>query len=78
MPTTKPRITITATGDIEQILAVEQRLHPELSPSALVMMLVRRGHAAAETPRREFVEALAGGVSYPASYRDDLRDEWPR
>ena len=56
VPTTKPRITITATGDIEQILAVEQRLHPELSPSALVTMLVRRGHAAAETPRRDLVE----------------------
>ncbi|MGB3737226.1 MAG: PIN domain-containing protein [Ilumatobacter sp.] len=32
MPTTKQRITITATGDIEEILATEGALNPELSP----------------------------------------------
>ena len=78
MPTIKQRITITATGDLEQILAVEQRLHPELSPSALVTMLIRRGHQAmSERPRRELVEALAGGEHYPDRYREALRDEWP-
>lgn len=77
MPTTKQRITITVTGDLAQILAVEQRLHPELSPSALVMMLVRRGHQAGEQPRRALVEALAGGEQYPRDYRDRLREEWP-
>ena len=77
MPTTKQRITITATGDLEQILAVEQRLHPDLSPSALVVMLVRRGHEAANLPRRELVESLAGGERYPDDYRDELRGEWP-
>lgn len=78
MPTTKQRITITATGELEQILAVEKLLHPELSPSALVVMLVRRGHQAGAQPRRVVVEALAGGEQYPRGYRDELRDEWPR
>lgn len=74
----KPRITVTVTGDLEQILAVEQRLHPELSASALVTMLVRRGHqAVSERPRGQLVEALAGGVHYPDSYREAQRDEWP-
>jgi hypothetical protein len=75
MPTMKQRITITATGDLEQILEAEQRLHPELSPSALVSMLVRRGHHAG--PRRALVEGLAGGEHYPRGHRDELRDEWP-
>lgn len=77
MPTIKQRITITATGDLEQILAEEQRLHPELSPSALVTMLVRRGHLAGDQPRRTLVEALAGGEHYPRGHREALRDEWP-
>lgn len=79
MPTTKPRITVTATGDLEQILAVESRLHPDLSPSELVVMLVRRGHAAARDAahRATLVAALAGGVEYPKGEREALRDEWP-
>lgn len=78
MPTSKQRITITATGELERILAIEQRLHPDLTPSALVTMLVRRGHHTPERTRRELVEALAGGVHYPVGYLDQLRDEWPR
>jgi hypothetical protein len=77
MPTMKQRITITATGDLEHILEMEQRLHPELSPSALVAMLVRRGHQAEDRPRRAIVEALAGGEHYPRDLRHELRDEWP-
>jgi hypothetical protein len=77
VPTTKQRITITATGELEQVLAVEQRLHPELSPSALVTMLVLRGHVVGERPRSELIEALAGGERYPRDERDRLRDEWP-
>jgi hypothetical protein len=77
VPTTKQRITITATGELERILLVEQRLHPELSPSALVAMLVQRGHQAADLPRRALVEALAGGEQYPQGYLDELRAEWP-
>ena len=45
VPTIKQRITITATGDLERILDAQARLHPDLSPSALVAMLVERGHA---------------------------------
>ena len=78
MPTTKQRITITATGHLEEILAVESRLHPELTPAALVGLLIERGHAAGpHADRAEFVRALAGGVRYPDDYLDELRDEWP-
>lgn len=77
VPTTKQRITITATGELEHVLAVEQRLHPELSPSALVAMLVIRGHQLGDRPRRDLVEALAGGEHYPEGALDTLRDEWP-
>jgi hypothetical protein len=77
VPTTKQRITITATGDLERILAVEQRLHPDLSPSGLVAMLIRRGSQTSRgVSRRELVEGLAGGVRYPSDYRKELRDEW--
>jgi hypothetical protein len=79
MPTTKPRITVTATGELERILLVESRLHPELSPSELVTMLVARGHAAGllASSRDELVRQLAGGVVYPEHALRDLRDEWP-
>lgn len=80
MPTTKQRITITATGDIEEILAIQARLHPELAPSELVAMLIRRGHLADDSAgngRESLVRALAGGVEYPAGYLQTLRDEWP-
>ncbi len=80
MPTTKQRITITATGDIEEILAVEARLHPDLAPSELVAMLIRRGHLADDSVghgRADLVRALAGGVEYPVGYLQTLRDEWP-
>lgn len=77
VPTAKQRITITATGDLERILAVEQRLHPELSPSGLVAMLIRRGYqTSGGLSRRDLVEGLAGGVRYPKDYRKELRDEW--
>ena len=78
VPTTKPRITVTVTSELEQILAVEQRLHPDLSPSALVAMLVRRGHLAGGRSRRELVEPLAGGEHHPADHRESLRNEWPQ
>jgi hypothetical protein len=78
VPTTKQRITITATGDLEEILEIEKRLHPDLTPSELVVMLVRRGHRAGGAPRRELVAALAGGERYPSGGRDALRDEWPQ
>lgn len=80
MPTTKQRITITATGDIEEILSIQARLHPELAPSELVAMLIRLGHLAdnsAGNGRAQFVRALAGGIEYPAGHLETLRDEWP-
>jgi hypothetical protein len=78
MPTTKQRITVTATGDLERILEVQAALHPELSPSELVLFLVARGHAAGlQDDRHQLVERLAGGVHYPRGERDALRAEWP-
>ncbi len=79
MPTTKQRITITATGELERVLAIQSRLHPELTPAALVTMLVELGHAAStgEIERAALVRSLAGSQSYPENYLDELRDEWP-
>lgn len=79
MPTTKQRITITATGELERILAIESRRHPELSPSALVALLVQRGHSATEGEpmRADLVRSLAGGHTFPDGYLEALRNEWP-
>lgn len=79
MPTTKQRITITATGDIEEILATEGALNPELSPSELVARLIRRSQLRrpAVPERRDLVRALAGGVRFPHGHLDELRGEWP-
>ncbi|WP_020379396.1 hypothetical protein [Candidatus Microthrix parvicella] len=70
MPTTKQRITITATGELERILDAQARLHPDLSPSALVAMLIERGHAASSEAlgREALVRGLAGSQTYPAGY----------
>lgn len=69
---------MTATGELERILEVEGALHPELSPSALVTLLVERGHAAGLLgDRRQLVERLAGSVRYPRGERDALLEEWP-
>lgn len=79
MPTTKQRITITATGELERILEIEARLHPELTPAALVAMLVERGHAASMDAlgREAMVRGLAGTQTYPHQHLAELRDEWP-
>jgi len=79
VPTIKQRITITATGDLERILDAQARLHPDLSPSALVAMLVERGHAASTEAigREALVRGLAGTQSYPVDYLGGLREEWP-
>ena len=76
MPTTQPRIMVTMTKDLEAILDVEYRLHPDLSLSTLVALLIRRGHEAGDRDRRHLVEALGGGEDYPP-YRAGLRREWP-
>ena len=79
VPTTKQRITITATGELERILDAQARLHPDLSPSALVAMLIERGHAASSEAlgREALVRGLAGSQTYPAGYIEGLRDEGP-
>lgn len=74
VPTTKQRITITATGELERILDAQARLHPDLSPSALVAMLIERGHAASS---EALGRGLAGSQTYPAGCLEELRDEWP-
>jgi hypothetical protein len=79
MPTTKQRITITATGNLERILDAQSRLHPNLSPSELVALLIERGHAASSEVigREAVVRGLAGMQPYPDGYLWELRDEWP-
>lgn len=79
MPTTKQRITITATGELERILDIERQLHPDLTPAELVALLVERGHAATIDAhgRAAVVKALAGSQHYPADYVEKLRSEWP-
>lgn len=87
MPTTRPRHSITETGDIAEALADAARRWPEDagSPSRLLLRLLRAGHEVLRREqeaerRRAAVEATSGLLTgiYPQGYLAELRTDWDR
>jgi Arc/MetJ-type ribon-helix-helix transcriptional regulator len=83
MPTTLPRITVTLSPEVQAVIDEERAAHPEVSTSEAVNQLVLEAARARQaldaqrrTDRSALVRSLAGGVSYPAGYLDDLRNDW--
>ena len=83
MPTTKPRYTVTDTGDVSQLLDEAQRRWPEISDrKALLLRLAAAGREAIEreaAARRAAVEETAGALSgvYEPGELERQREDWP-
>jgi hypothetical protein len=72
MPTTKPRYTVTDTGDLSDQLDQAQRRWPEIRDrKELLLKLV--------ADRARAVEETAGALSgvYEPGELERLRDDWP-
>jgi hypothetical protein len=83
VPTTKPRYTVTDTGEVSELLDEAQRRWPEVSDrKALLLRLAAAGREAIEregAERRAAIEETAGalsGVYEPGELRR-LREDWP-
>lgn len=83
MPTTKPRYTVTDTGEIRELLDEAQRRWPEVHDrKELLLRLVAAGRAAIEVEtaeRRAAVKETGGALSgiYKPDELERLREDWP-
>lgn len=83
MPTTKPRYTVTDTGEVSQLLDEAQRRWPEVRDrKELLLRLAAAGRDAIErkgAERRAAVEETAGALSgvYEPGELERLREDWP-
>jgi hypothetical protein len=83
MPTTKPRYTVTDTGELGELLDEAQRRWPDVRDrKELLLKLVAAGGEAIEreaTARRLAVEETAGALSgvYEPGELQRLREDWP-
>jgi hypothetical protein len=83
MPTTKPRYTVTDTGDLSDQLDQAQRRWPEVRDrKELLLKLAAAGRDAIEdeaTDRAHAVEETAGTLSgvYEPGELERLREDWP-
>jgi hypothetical protein len=83
MPTTKPRYTVTDTGEMSRLLDEAQRRWPEVTDrKALLLRLAAAGRDAIEreaAERRITVEETAGVLSgvYEPGELERLREDWP-
>jgi hypothetical protein len=83
VPTTKPRYTVTDTGEVSQLLDEAQRRWPEVRDrKELLLRLAAAGRDAIEqkgVERRLAVKETAGALSgvYGAGELERLRDDWP-
>lgn len=83
MPTTKPRYTLTDTGELSEQLDEAQRHWPEVRDrKQLLLRLAAAGREAIEREARErptAIEETAGALT--GVYRPDelerLREDWP-
>ena len=83
MPTTKPRYTVTDTGELSDLLDRAQKRWPEVRDrKELLLRLAETGREAIEREaedRRQAAAATAGlltGVYEPGEL-ERLRDDWP-
>jgi hypothetical protein len=83
MPTTKPRYTVTDTGDLSDQLDQAQRRWPEVRDrKELLLKLAAAGRDAIQekaTDRARAVEETAGALSgvYEPGELERLREDWP-
>ena len=83
MPTSKPRYTVTDTGELSALLDAAQRRWPDVTDrKALLLRLAATGGEAISTlaaERRAAVAATAGALSgaYEPGELQRLREDWP-
>ena len=83
MPTTKPRYTITDTGELSEQLDEAQRRWPEVhNRKELLLRLAAAGREAIEleaNERRVAIEETAGALTgvYRPGEQERLREDWP-
>ena len=83
MPTSKPRYTLTDTGELSELLDAAQRRWPEVADrKALLLRLATVGGesiAGAAAERRAAIAATAGVLSgvYEPGELERLREDWP-
>lgn len=83
MPTTKPRYTVTDTGELSELLDKAQRRWPDVrNRKELLLRLATIGRETLEreaSERRAVVEETAGELTgvYRPDELDRLREDWP-
>lgn len=83
MPTTRPRYTVTDTGELSEQLDLAQRRWPEIRDrKVLLLRLVEAGREAIAreaADRARAVEETAGALSgvYEPGELERLREDWP-
>ncbi len=83
MPTSKPRYTLTDTGDLSRLLDAAQRRWPEVTDrKTLLLRLATAGGesiSGAAAERRAAVMETAGALSsvYEPGELERLREDWP-
>lgn len=83
MPTTKPRYTVTDSGEVSELLDDAQQRWPEVSDrKELLLLLAATGREAIEregAARRAAVAETSGALSgvYEPGELEQLREDWP-
>jgi hypothetical protein len=83
MPTTKPRYTVTDTGELSELLDEAQRRWPDVRDrKELLLRLAAAGRDAIEhqaMERQAAVEETAGALTgvYRPGELERLREDWP-
>lgn len=83
MPTTKPRYTLTDSGELRELLDQAQRRWPEVADrKELLLRLAAAGSVAVEhevRDRHRAVEETAGALSgvFGPDELERLREDWP-